>query len=198
MAGRWPRRALRLAAGAALLLDAWAATPAAAQTVAPVPLAGGAVAFAMHSTVIGAFTGRASVAHAEFTGNRLEAVRGFAEVRVADMRTGIAARDRHMREVMSADSFPVIRFDLVDVAPGATAGDTTKAVLEGRLTLDGVTHPVRADGAVVVRPDGVDVDARFVLDMRDYGIVPPVRALVLRVSPEVVVTVTLTFRAAGP
>jgi hypothetical protein len=38
--------------------------------------------------------------------------------------------------------------------------------------------------------------AAFPIDMRDYGIVPAVRALVLRVSPDVAVTVRLSFRAS--
>ena len=190
---------LRRAAGLSVLLEATVLAPAVAQTLTPAPLVAGNVSFAMHSTIIGAFTGHAPVARAEFTGDRLGEVHGMAEVRIADMRTGIAARDRHMLEVMAADSYPTVRFDLVAVQAGAAAGDTTRVVFEGRLTLDGVTRAVSAPGTVVVKPGGVDVAAAFPIDMRDYGIVPPVRALILRVSPDVVVTVRLSFGgAAGP
>jgi polyisoprenoid-binding protein YceI len=192
------RRTLGSAGGAALIEAVFLARLA-AQTVVPAPLLKGEITFAMHAAIIGAFTGRAPVARAEFTGTRLGDVRGTAEVRVSEMRTGIALRDRHLREAMTADSFPTVRFDLVEVRPGATSGDTTTASFEGRLTLDGVTRPVRARGMVVATPTGVDVEATFPVDMRDYGIVPPVRALVLRVAPDVDVTARLSFRAAaGP
>lgn len=181
------------AVGAAALVEAAAVAPAIAQTLTPAPLVAGDVSFAMHSTIIGAFTGHAPIARAEFTGNRLSDVRGMAEVRTSDLRTGIALRDRHMLEVMAADSFPTIRFDLVDLQVGVTVGDTARVTFEGRLTLDGVTRPVRAPGTVVTRPGVVEVKAAFTIDMRDYGIVPPVRALVLRVAPDVVVTARLSF-----
>ena len=196
---RTPGKAAALrAAGGAALIPALILSPLAAQTVTPGPLVRGEVTFAMHAAIIGAFTGRAPVARAEFTGGRLGEVRGMAELRVAEMRTGIALRDRHMREAMTADSFPTVRFDLIEVQPGSTSGDTTTAGFEGRLTLDGVTRPVQARGSVVVVPGGIDVDATFALDMRDYGIVPPVRAIVLRVAPDVTVTAHLSFRTAGP
>jgi polyisoprenoid-binding protein YceI len=190
---------LPCAAGGAALIEVALLAQLAAQTLTPAPLARGEIAFAMHAAIIGAFTGRAPIARAEFTGNRLADVRGMAEVRVAEMRTGIALRDRHLREAMTADSFPTVRFDLVEVQPGSTSGDTTTAAFEGRLTLDGVTRAVHARGTVVTTPAGVDVEATFPIDMRDYGIVPPVRAIVLRVAPDVVVTARLSFRAAaGP
>src|SRR5512135_3134025 len=188
-------RAMGRAAGAALLLQAAAPGPGAAQAARAARLTSGDVTFAMHAAIVGAFTGRAPITRAEFTGGTLAEVRGMAEVRVADMRTGIALRDRHMREAMSADSFPTIRFDVIAVMPGATRGDSTSVTLEGRLTLDGVTRPVRAQGAVVARPGGMDVAATFPVDMRDYGIVPPVRAVFLRVAPDEVVSARLSFDA---
>lgn len=48
-----------------------------------------------------------------------------------------------------------------------------------------------------MRPGRMDVEATFPLDMRDYGIKPPVRALVLRVAPDLVVTARLSFGAAA-
>ncbi|MGI9180727.1 MAG: YceI family protein, partial [Longimicrobiaceae bacterium] len=42
--------------------------------------------------------------------------RGTIELQVASLRTGIALRDRHLRDEMAADSFPVIRFVLSRIA----------------------------------------------------------------------------------
>jgi polyisoprenoid-binding protein YceI len=191
--GERAARGLCRVIGAAALCEALVVPRMAAQVVTPVPFARGEVTFLMHSTIVGAFTGRAPIAQAEFAGNQLSEVRGWVEVRVSDMRTGIAARDRHMRDAMTADSYPIIRFDLVEAQPLSSAGDTVAVTFDGRLTLDGVTRPVRVQGRVVTRPGGTDVEATFPIDMRDYGIVPPVRALVLRVSPQVLVTARLSF-----
>lgn len=175
------------------MLGATALRAAAAQPVTPAPLVRGEVRFLMHSSFVGRIAGTAPIARAEFTGDQLGTVHGSAEVAVAQMTTGNATRDRHMRETMDADSYPTIRLDLVGVRPGSVAPDSTAVTLEGRLSLHGVTRPVSARGSVVLRSDGADVTASFPLDMRDYGIKPPVRALVLRVAPDVVVTAQLSF-----
>ena len=187
------REALCRAASTAALLGAVAVSRVGAQAVTAAPLARGEVTFLAHSTFVGGINGRAPVARAEFTGDLLGAVHGQAEVSVAQMQTGNGSRDRHMREAMDAESFPTIRFDLAGVQPGSATGDSVGVTLEGRLTLHGVTKPVTAHGTVVLRPGGADVVATFSLDMRDYGIRPPVRALVLRVAPDVVVTARLSF-----
>jgi polyisoprenoid-binding protein YceI len=186
-------RALCRTGGVAALLAAFPVLRTAAQPVAPAPLTTGGVTFLLHSTIIGHFTGHAPVARAEFTGSRLMDIRGTAEVFVAQMLTGNGLRDRHMRETMNADSFPTIHFDLDSVETGTVKGDTAGVIFVGRLAIHGVTRPMRATGTVVARPGGEDVDATFGLDMRDYGIKPPVRALVLHVAPDVVVTVHLSF-----
>ena len=184
---------------AAAVAAALAAGPVAAQTVVPGPLVSGEVTFLFHSTFVGRLVGRAPIERATFTGGALTAVRGAAEVSVARMETGNGARDRHMRETLQADSYPVIRFAVDSAVPGAASGDSTAIGLFGKLTLHGVTRSVRADGSVILKPGGTNVTAAFSLDMRDYGIKPPVRALMLHVAPDVVVTARLSFGAApGP
>ncbi len=187
---------MRPTLGPALLAAALAAAPAApAQPVTPGPLSRGEVVFRFHSTIVGRLEGTAPIERAEFTGTDLAAVRGAAEVRVDRMLTGNGARDRHLREVLEADRYPVIRFDLERVRPDSGA-DSVGVTLAGDLTLHGVTRPVTARGWVVRRAGNVAVAASFPLDMRDYGIKPPVRALVLRVGPDVVVEARLTFGPA--
>ncbi|HXY19583.1 MAG TPA: YceI family protein [Gemmatimonadales bacterium] len=191
-------RALSRVGGAAMLMAAVPVDGATAQPVVTAPFSAGQATFTLHSTLVGHFVGRAPIASAEFSGGRLTEVRGTAVVLVADMRTGNGLRDSHMREAMRADSFPTIRFDLDSVASGAVSGDTTGVVLVGRLAVHGVTRPLRATATAVARPGGEDVDASFGLDMRDFGIRPPVRALVLHVAPDVVVTVHLSFGGSPP
>lgn len=170
---------------------------AAAQPVTPAPLARGEVSFLIHSSFVGRIDGKAPIARAEFTGDQLRTIRGSAEVAVARMTTGNGTRDRHMRETMDADSYPTIRFDLVGVRTESATPDSAAITIEGQLTLHGVTRRISARGSAVLRSDGAEVTASFPLDMRDYGIKPPVRALVLRVAPDVVVTVHLSFAQPG-
>jgi polyisoprenoid-binding protein YceI len=180
------------------LLATLAAAPARAQAVTPAPFSGGEVTFRFSSTFVGTLVGRAPIAGAAFTGARLDSVRGDAEVRVADIRTNNDARDRHLRETLDAARYPLIRFDLDSVLPAAAAGDSVPARFEGRLTLHGVTRALGATGWVLRRPGGEEVVAAFSLDMRDYGIKPPVRALLLRVSPHVALTARVWFGTPPP
>ena len=184
---------MRAVVGAALLLAA-SVRVSAAQAVQAAPLRSGEVTFAMRATKVNDFTGHASVARAEFHGADLAHVTGSAEVRVADMHTGIGLRDTHMRHAMQSDSFPTIRFELTKVEPGIAAGDSVPAVFEGRMTIHGVTHPIRANGYVVIRGEQSDVVLSFPIDMREYGIDPPSRFFgAVKVAPVTTIGVSLTF-----
>lgn len=173
-----------------------AAAPSAlhAQAVAPAPLREGAITFAMRASTVNDFTGQVAVARAEFTGTDLVNVTGVVEVRVAEMRTGIGLRDTHMRNAMRADSFPLIRFDLVGLDIGARRGDTTDVTFQGHLTIRGVTHTIRVPGWVLARATGAEAHTGFELDMRRYGIEPPSRFFgAVKVDPVVGLTVHLLF-----
>ena len=181
------------------LLAAWAGR-ADAQTVPALPFTGGEATFRVRATIVKDFTGTVAAARAQYTGTDLASVQGFVEFQVAEMRTGVGLRDRHTRAAMAADSFPLIRFDLSGVEPAQQGGNTVPAVFRGRLTIRGVTREVRAPGAVVLGHGGLEVTATFSIDMRDYGITPPVRMLgALRVAPDIEVKVHLVFgEAAAP
>ena len=179
-----------LAAG--LLLAASRA--ASAQAVIQAPLRAGEVTFAMRATKVNDFIGHAAVSRAEFHGDQLAHVTGFVEVRLTEMHTGIGLRDTHMRNAMRADSFPVIRFDLESVETGSAQRDSVPTVFAGRMTIHGVTRAVRLPGFVILAPGRTDVSASFPLDMREYGIEPPVRFLgAIRVNPVTTVGVSLSF-----
>ncbi len=158
------------------------------------PFRSGEITFAMRATTVNDFVGHTTVARAEFHGDQLAAVTGFVEVSLVDMHTGIGLRDRHMRNAMRVDSFPVIRFDLAGVEPGTAHDDTIPAVFHGQMTIHGVTRPVRANGMVIMRSGVIDVLATFPLDMREYGIDPPQRFFgVVKVNPVTTIGVSLSF-----
>lgn len=187
----------RVAGTVAALLTA--AALARAQAVAPFPLRSGEATFHVRATIVSDFTGHAAVSRAEYTGADLAHVRGFAEVRVADMRTGSATRDRHLRAAMEAERFPLMRFDLSRMEAVTPRGDTLDVTLVGRLTIHGTERELRVTGAVRLGRDSIVVRAGFPIDMRDYGVKPPVRMLgALRVAPDVGVGIHLVFGKTAP
>jgi polyisoprenoid-binding protein YceI len=181
----------RLAAGAG---------HAGAQAVPALSFTGGTATFHVRTTIVNDFTGTVAAARAQYAGTDLASVQGFVEFLVAEMRTGIGLRDRHTRAALAADSFPLIRFDLTGVEPAPPRGDTVPAVFRGRLNIRGVTREVRAPGVVVLGRGALEITASLSIDMREYGVTPPVRMLgALRVAPDIAVKVHLVFgEAAAP
>lgn len=198
-----------------------AAAPAAAQAVPSLPFASGSIYFHVGVLRAPSFTGHVVVDSAAYTGDSLAAVRGAVVVRVAGMHTGIGLRDGHLRDVMDARRYPVIRFALDSVVPGlagpdsaspagpgagrpaaarATAGSDSLAVtFYGALTIRGVTRPVAALGSAALDSGLVDVAATFRLDMRDYGVKPPTALFgLIKVRPVVELGVALRFGGPAP
>jgi len=139
----------------------------------PVPaahLVRGTLSFDGHAT-LGDFVGTTDSVRGEMTGGAgLAAVRGWVEGRVAALHTGKGKRDTDLRKSMEVDSFPTMRFDLADVAPGATQGDSTAVTLHGRLTVHGVTREVDISARVWIAPDTIRVRGDFPLNLKDYRI----------------------------
>jgi polyisoprenoid-binding protein YceI len=135
------------------------------------------------------FDAKASVA--DFQGRTTVATGtlDWVEVRWQDIDTKNGTRNRHMLKTVDAEHFPVIRFDL-----GGTTGDTGQVRLKGTLTLHGVSHPVEWPALVHAWSDSVAVAGDFPVDMRDYGIKPPVKFVIARMGPVVQVHVRLVFR----
>ncbi len=184
----WSR--LATAAGAFVAL----APSLSAQSITPLPLKSGVATFAIHASKVPDFTGTVTITRAEFRGTDLANVTGVVEIRVADMHTGVGLRDTHMRNAMQADSFPLIRFELVGLDPGTARGDTLPTIYQGHLTIHGVTKTVRVPGTVVIRPGAVDVQVAFPIDMREFGIDPPARFFgAVRVRPVTEIEVRLSF-----
>jgi polyisoprenoid-binding protein YceI len=118
-------------------------------------------------------------------------------VRWRDIDTQNGTRNRHMLKTVEEERYPAIRFDLTRVVPESTAGDTLRVRLIGTLTLHGASQPVEWPAAVRAAPDTVTAAADFPVDMRDYGIKPPVRFVIARMGAVVTVHVRLVFVRDG-
>jgi polyisoprenoid-binding protein YceI len=109
------------------------------------------------------------------------------QVHLATLDTGIALRDRHMRdEYLQVQSYPLALLRLPrDVIPSPISAGSGSC--RGELTLHGQTHPL--DVAFRIRrSSGYDVNASMQVDMRDYGIATP-KYLGVTVKPDVEVSV---------
>lgn len=135
------------------------------------------------------FDAKASVA--DFQGRTTIAMGtlDWVEVRWQDIDTKNGTRNRHMLMTVDAEHFPVIRFDL-----GGTTVDAGRVRIKGTLTLHGVSQPIELPAAVHAEADSVSVAANFPVDMRDYGIKPPVKFVIARMGAVVQVHVRLVFR----
>jgi polyisoprenoid-binding protein YceI len=133
------------------------------------------------------FQGRATTVTGELVGGAGPAdARGWIEVRWADIDTRNGTRNGHMLKTVDAEQFPVIRFDVTAVRPGIDS-------VAGTLSLHGVTKEVVWPVRVQVGGDSVSVAADFPVDMRDFGIKPPVRFVIARMGAVVQVHVRLVF-----
>ncbi|HYT82273.1 MAG TPA: YceI family protein [Gemmatimonadales bacterium] len=158
------------------------------QAVPSAPLTSAEIWFDARASVAD-FQGRTTVATGELLGGADPAeARGWVEVRWRDIDTKNGTRNRHMLKTVDEEHFPVIRFDL-----GGVTRDSAQLRLEGTLALHGASRPVAWPAVVRVSTDTVTVATDFPVDMRDYGIKPPVKFVIARMGAVVQVHVRLVF-----
>lgn len=133
------------------------------------------------------FDARASIADFQGRATVATGTLEWVEVRWEDIDTKNGTRNRHMLKTVDAERFPVIRCDVSGVRAG---GDS----VAGTLAMHGVTRQVVWAVTMQHGADTLKVAADFPVDMRDYGIKPPVRFVIARMGAVVTVHVRLVFR----
>jgi polyisoprenoid-binding protein YceI len=154
----------------------------------------GSLSFDARATV-GDFTGTTTAVTGEMSGgDNLSQVRGWVEAPVRTLETGNDRRDRDLNKSMESDEYPVIRFELTGVEPGASAADSLPVLLRGRFIIHGVTREATVPASVVLRPDAVRVRGETLLDLEDYGIGGLTKMMgMLKMHEEIVLHIDLTF-----
>jgi polyisoprenoid-binding protein YceI len=115
---------------------------------------------------------------------------GSVSFPVASLRMDSPAQEREVAKLLGAPGEPEIVFDIDSVAPDSAASQRWSFF--GRLTMRGVTRPVRFSGAARAVGVRVHTHGMAAVDIRDWGITPPSRLLgLIRMSP----TVRLSFDA---
>ena len=120
------------------------------------------------------------------------AMAGHVEVAVDDLRTGNRLIDRETRRRIDARRHPTISADLTRVV----AVDGPTATLAGTVAF--LDEAVEVEGTVVIRSAAegrLILSGQTDLDVRRWGLEPP-RLLVLKVEPEISVSVQLHLEPA--
>jgi polyisoprenoid-binding protein YceI len=133
---------------------------------------------------------------------------GSLTIPVESIRTGIPLRDEHMQsdQWLDAKAHPTISFviDKVETKARSLAdGKKVEATVSGKITIKGVTKPVKAKAFVTyrkatpetekvwIKTDVLIVRAVFKLNIRDFGVNPPEHIAGVKVADEVEVKVSL-------
>lgn len=160
-------------------------------------LTAGTLSFDGHATV-GDFVGTTSTVTGEMSGGAsLAAIRGWVEAPVNTIKTGKDKRDRDLNKSMESDQYPMIRFELDSVTPGAVTGDTTAVTLHGKFVIHGVTKPADLSGKVVLTHTEARVWAGTPMNLKDYKIGGLSKALgFLKMHENIEVHIDVTFGLA--
>jgi polyisoprenoid-binding protein YceI len=125
------------------------------------------------------------------------------ELPVAEMRTGIGARDRRMREMFDADRHPTIRasardVDVDDLRARMLASPDGGAALEITLAIRGVERKI-ATRTTHLKEDGnrVFFDVAFPVSLREFGLSAPTVLGIIRVADRVEVEGRFTLEVAS-
>ena len=144
-------------------------------------------------TVGGSFEARAAAVAGEMRsapGNRLE---GRLQVDLRSIETGIALRDRHMKETYLEVAKPGFdRAVLEQIQLERMNGSTP---FTGLLTLHGRQRPIAGTAMLQETRDGLRVDAEFPVRLSEFAIAEPTY-LGVGVTPEVRVRVSLNVSRA--
>ncbi len=124
------------------------------------------------------------------------------EVPVAEMKTGIGARDRMMREMFGTDRYPAIRAWARDIDTEALRGRMEGdgegiATLEITLAIRGVERKIAATARnLKAAGNRVSFDVEFPVSLKEFGLPAPSVLGFIRVADQVAVTGRFTLDVA--
>jgi polyisoprenoid-binding protein YceI len=165
--------------------------------IAPAKVTAGTLSFDGHATV-GDFVGTTSTVTGEMSGGAsLASINGWVEAPVNTIKTGKDKRDRDMNKSMESDQYPMIRFELDSLTPGAMTGDSTGVTLHGKFVIHGVTRPADLAGKVMLTRLEAHVWAGAPMNLKDYKIGGLSKALgILKMHENIEVHIDVTFGLA--
>jgi len=125
-------------------------------------------------------------------------------VRVSEMNTDNASRDKKMRAMFDNEHYPEIKGQLVDLDPEAAlqqleSGEIADIELEFDLQIRGTTQRIKAKAREVkVSPERIGLIIEFPVSLASFELKPPSVLGIIRVADEVRVEVQVTLRRQQP
>lgn len=89
------------------------------------------------------------------------------------LKTGIAKRDRDMRETLETDKYPFAEFYGELVTPFNPDSSAQEVTVKGSFKIHGVKKDTSYTGTLEMTPQGLKLSAKWVLELEDYNIEPP-------------------------
>lgn len=89
------------------------------------------------------------------------------------LETGIAKRDRDMKETLETEKYPFAEFYGELTTPFNPDSTKQDVMVEGTFKIHGVEKDTTYSGTLEMTPDGLKVSAQWELELEDYDIVPP-------------------------
>jgi len=112
---------------------------------------------------------------------------------IADLRTGIARRDEDLLAWEDHARFPRVNFQLDGMEPQPDGSFLAR----GTVMLHGLAHGVAVSLSVLAEGDRFVLAGEATVDLRDFGLPPPRKYLLVRVNPRLRVRFHLQGRIAG-
>lgn len=110
------------------------------------------------------------------------------------LETGIAKRDKDMRQTLETEEFPFAEFFGKLATPFDPQSDGPRQVtVEGTFTIHGISRDISVEGTLNRTSDGLVLKTSWTLNMTDYEIKPP-GILFYRVSEEIEIELQATLQ----
>lgn len=109
--------------------------------------------------------------------------------------TGNAKRDKDMLITLETEKYPFGEFfGKITSEFDPSSSDEQAVTVEGNFTIHGQTNQVEIDGTITVTDEGLLVKASWILNLDDYGIVPP-KLLLIKVDEEQAIEIEALLQA---
>lgn len=110
------------------------------------------------------------------------------------LETGIAKRDRDMRETLETGKYPFAEFYGELVTPfNPDTNAAQQVTVEGTFKIHGVEKDTSYTGTLQMTPNGLNLSAKWVLELEDFNIVPP-SLLFVKVDQEQRIEIEATLK----
>jgi len=115
---------------------------------------------------------------------------------VAELASGEEQMDKNLHQDLKGDSNPEITFEMENFHVTEVAGSPAKVILQGTLTIAGVSKPVEIEAQGSLAQDGLRLIGHKVLNMTDYGIKPRKFMMFMKVEPLIDVNFDLVVQVS--